>query len=137
MYNLFLQPCSMQSKYLIFPSCSYDVSRDDENHFFFCLYQEFGIRCTMFFHNHDLCKVNILSSTACCYGAPQDDTNHFFFACTRNSEIRNGLSIVIVSDLINTSLLTLGSGTLSYADTCFIFLFSSHFFDSLKGLNDY
>ena len=122
MYYFFLQPCSMQSKYLIFPSCSYGVPRDDENHFFFACIKNSELDVQF--------KVNILSSTTCCYGAPQDDKNHFFCACTRNSEIRNGLGIIMFSHLINTSLLTLGSETLSYADTCFIFLFSSHFFDS-------
>jgi hypothetical protein len=48
---------------------------------------------------------------------------HFFLACTKCSEKRNDLflSISDLSQLINTSLLTSGSETLSYADNCFIF----------------
>jgi len=37
------------------------------------------LRCRASFLNHDLYKVNILSSPACSCGAPQEDTNHFFF----------------------------------------------------------
>jgi hypothetical protein len=50
--------------------------------------------------------------------------NHFFFVCTKYSEIRNELflSISDLSQSINTSLLTSGSETLSYADNCFILL---------------
>ena len=81
------------------------------------------LRCTASFLNHDLYKVHILSSPACSCGAPQEDANHFFFVCTKYSEIRNDLflSISDLSQLINTSLLTSGSETLSYADNCFIF----------------
>ena len=81
------------------------------------------IRCTASFLNHDLHKVHILSSPACSCGAPQEDANHFFFVCTKYSEIRNELflSISDLSQSINTSLLTSGSETLSYADNCFIF----------------
>ncbi len=81
------------------------------------------IRCTASFLNHDLHKVHILSSPACSCGAPQEDANHFFFVCTKYSEIRNDLflSISDLSQLINTSLLTSGSETLSYAVNCFIF----------------
>ena len=81
------------------------------------------IRCTASFLNHDLHKVHILSSPACSCGAPQEDANHFFFVCTKYSEIRNErfLSINDLSQSINTSLLTSGSETLSYADNCFIF----------------
>jgi hypothetical protein len=81
------------------------------------------IRCTASFLNHDLHKVHILSSPACSCGAPQEDANHFFFVCTKYSLIRNELflSISDLSQSINTSLLTSGSETLSYADTCFIF----------------
>ena len=84
------------------------------------------IRCTASFLNHDLHKVHILSSPVCSCGAPQEDANHFFFVCTKYSEIRNELflSISDLSQSINTSLLTSGSETLSYADNCFIFLFS-------------
>ena len=80
-------------------------------------------QCTASFLNHDLYKVHILSSPACSCGAPQEDANHFFFVCTKYSEIRNDLflSISDLSQLINTSLLTSGSETLSYADNCFIF----------------
>jgi hypothetical protein len=80
------------------------------------------IRCTASFLNHDLHKVYILSSPACSCGAPQEDANHFFFVCTKYSEIRNELflSISDLSQSINTSLLTSGSETLSYADNCFI-----------------
>ena len=82
------------------------------------------LRCRASFLNHDLCKVNILSSPACSCGAPQEDANHFFFVCTKYSEIGNDLflSISNLSQLINTSLLTSGSETLSYADHYFIFL---------------
>ena len=68
-------------------------------------------------------KVHILSSPACSCGAPQEDANHFFFVCTKYSLIRNELflSISDLSQSINTSLLTSGSETLSYADNCFIF----------------
>jgi hypothetical protein len=54
---------------------------------------------------------------------PQEDANQVFFVCTKYSEIRNDLflSISDLSQLINTSLLTSGSETLSYADNCFIF----------------
>ena len=81
------------------------------------------IRCTASFLNHDLHKVHILSSPACSCGAPQEDANHFFFVCTKYSEIRNELflSTSDLSQSINTSLLTSGSETLSYADNCFIF----------------
>jgi hypothetical protein len=81
------------------------------------------LRCTASFLNHDLFKVHILSSPACSCGAPQEDANHFFFVCTKYSEIRNYLFLSIndLSQLINTSLLTSGSETLSYADNCFIF----------------
>ena len=81
------------------------------------------IRCTASFLNHDLHKVHILSSPACSCGAPQEDANHFFFVCTKYSLIRNELflSISDLSQSINTSLLTSGSETLSYADNCFIF----------------
>ena len=81
------------------------------------------LRCTASFLNHDLFNVHILSSPACSCGAPQEDANHFFFVCTKYSEIRNDLflSISDLSQLINTSLLTPGSETLSYADNCFIF----------------
>ena len=81
------------------------------------------IRCTSSFLNHDLHKVHILSSPACSCGAPQEDANHFFFVCTKYSEIRNELflSISDLSQSINTSLITSGSETLSYADNCFIF----------------
>ena len=83
------------------------------------------LRCRASFLNHDLCKVNISSSPACSLGAPQEDTNHFFFVCTKYSDIRNNLflSISNLSQLINTSLLTSGSETLSYADNCFYFWF--------------
>ena len=81
------------------------------------------IRCTASFLNHDLHKVHILSSPVCSCGALQEDAKHFFFVCTKYSEIRNDLflSISDLSQLINTSLLTSGSETLSYADNCFIF----------------
>ena len=84
------------------------------------------LRCTASFLNHDLYKDHILSSPACSCSAPQEDANHFFFVCTKYSEIRNDLFLNIsdLSQLINTSLLTSGSETLSYADNCFIFLFS-------------
>jgi len=79
--------------------------------------------CTASFLNYDLYKVNIFSSPACSCGAPQEDANHFIFVCTNYSEIRNYLflSISNLSQLINTSLLTSGSETLSYTDNCFIF----------------
>ena len=82
------------------------------------------LRCTASFLNHDLYKVHILSSPACSCGFPQEDANHFFFVCTTYSEIRNDLflSISDLSQLINTSLLTSGSETLSYADNWFIFI---------------
>ena len=81
------------------------------------------LRCRASFLNHDLYNVNILSSPACSCGAPQEDANHFFFVCAKYSEIRNDLflSISNLSQLINTSLLTSGSETLSYADNSFIF----------------
>ena len=81
------------------------------------------LRCRASFLNHDLCKVNILSSPACSCGAPPEDANHFLCVCTKYSEIRNDLCLSIsnLSQLINASLLTPGSETLSYADNCFIF----------------
>jgi hypothetical protein len=81
------------------------------------------LRCTASFLNHDLHKVHIFSSPACSCSAPQEDPNHFFFACTKYSDIRNDLflSISDLSHLINASLLTSGSETLSYADNYFIF----------------
>ena len=81
------------------------------------------LRCTASFLNHDLHKVHILSSPTWSCGAPQEDANQFFFVCTKYSEIRNDLllSISDLSQLINTSHLTPGSETLSYADNCFIF----------------
>jgi hypothetical protein len=79
------------------------------------------IKCTASFLNNDLHNVYILSSPAAV--PPQEDANHFFFVCTKFSEIRNELflSISDLSQSINTSLLTSGSETLSYADNCFIF----------------
>ena len=94
------------------------------------------LRCTASFLNQDICKVHILSSPECSCGASQEDANHFFFVCTNYSEIRSYLflSICDLFQLINSSLLTSGSETLSYADNCFIFI---QFFDSWKGLNDF
>jgi hypothetical protein len=79
------------------------------------------LKCTASFLNHDLYKVHILSSPACICGAPQEDANHFFFVCTKYSEIRNVSQHKRFVSMINTSLLTSGSETLSYADNCFIF----------------
>jgi hypothetical protein len=81
------------------------------------------LRCTASFLGHDLYKVHILSSPAYSCGGPQEDANHCFFVCTKYSIIRNVLflSISDLSQLINTSLFTSGSETLSYADNCFIF----------------
>jgi hypothetical protein len=81
------------------------------------------LRCTASFLNYDLYNVHILSIPACSCGAPQEDANHFCFVCTKYSEIRNYLflSISDLSKLINTSLLTSGNETLSYAFNCFIF----------------
>jgi hypothetical protein len=80
-------------------------------------------KCIASFLNQDLYKIHILSSPSCSCAAPQQDANHIFFVCTKYSEIRNDLflSISDLSQSINTSLLTSGSETLSYADNCFIF----------------
>jgi hypothetical protein len=90
------------------------------------------LRCTASFLNHDLYKVHILFSPACSCSVPQEDANHFFFVCTNYSEIRNDLflSISDLSQLINTSLLTSGSETLSYICMQIIALFFIQFFDS-------
>ena len=104
------------------------------------------LRCTASFLNHDLYKVNFLSSPACSCGAPQEDAHHFFFVCTKYSEIRNDLFLGIcnLSQLINTSLFTSGSETVSYADNCFIFYSvfrfikkSKRFFNRLNVLTIY
>ena len=78
------------------------------------------LRCTASFRNQGSYK---LSSPTCSSGAPKEDANHFCFVCTKYSEIRNDLFLSIsgLSQLVNTSILTSGCETLSYADNYFNF----------------
>ena len=70
-------------------------------------------RCTASFLNHDLFKVNILSRPECSCSAPQRRCKpllFWFYQLFWN-----------LSQLINTSLISSGSETLSYEDNCLIF----------------
>jgi hypothetical protein len=60
---------------------------------------------------------------ACSCGAPPEDANHFLCVWTKYSEIKNDLCLSIsnLSQLINASLLTSESETLSYENNGFIF----------------
>jgi hypothetical protein len=72
------------------------------------------LRCTAFVLNHDLYKVHILPSPP----PPPPRRCEPLLSCLYQIFWNKNWS---VSQLINTSLLTSGSETLSYADNCFIF----------------